>query len=118
MEKKKVLLLDDSKFILSYYTQHLKEYGFESFAANNHTVAEDLLKQENDIACILLDYEMPDIMGYEFCERLKLDEKYKNIPVIILTANDEDKHLFKAIDAGADDFICKKIDLKILVYNN
>jgi len=64
---------------------------------------------------IILDLMLPRVDGYKICRMLKFDEKYKNIPIIILTARvqDEDKKL--GIEVGADAYITKPFNVQILL---
>jgi two-component system alkaline phosphatase synthesis response regulator PhoP len=57
---------------------------------------------------------MPEMDGYEVCEKLKKDPMTKNIPVIILTAKDAVREKVKGLDIGADDYVTKPFNLKEL----
>jgi DNA-binding response OmpR family regulator len=58
---------------------------------------------------------LPKIDGYEVCRILKFDDKYKNIPIIILSALDQQEDREKAIGSGADSFFIKPFDLELLL---
>ena len=85
-------------------------------ATNGQEALDTLTSLEPDI--ILLDLRMPVMNGLELLEILKNDSKYSKIPVIIITANSEEKH--KALKLGANDFLAKPVDteeLKLRTYN-
>ncbi len=59
---------------------------------------------------ILTDYKMPDIDGVEFIERLRNNIKFRDIPIVIITALDDKAALYRALEAGATDFLVKPVD--------
>lgn len=74
------------------------------------------LGQEQDLALILLDVQMPDMDGYEVAELLRGEEQTRNIPIIFLTAAYKDhEHQLQAYDAGAVDYIEKPVDDQVLL---
>jgi CheY-like chemotaxis protein len=58
---------------------------------------------------ILLDIMMPKLSGYEVCQKLKKDERTKNIPILMVTALKDPGDIEKAVNAGADDFLSKPV---------
>ena len=64
---------------------------------------------------IILDLMIPKINGFEVCRMLKFDDKYKDIPVVILSALDQQQDREKAIENGADAYFIKPFDLELLV---
>jgi CheY-like chemotaxis protein len=79
--------------------------------------AEGLLKAENEKPdTILLDIKMPEMDGYEVCDRLKSNEQTKHIPVIMISAiRTESEDLVKGLSSGADAYLAKPIDEHVLV---
>jgi len=71
----------------------------------NRTRLEEL---EPDV--ILLDVMMPELDGFEVCQRIKADERWQHIPVILVTALDTQADLVRGLDAGADDFLAKPVN--------
>ena len=103
---RKILVTDDSPTILEILKSVLVEEGYEVIAAADGQQALDLARAENP-DLIILDLMLPKIDGYKVCRMLKFDEKFKNIPIIMLTARakDDDEKLGKEV--GADAYLRK-----------
>lgn len=101
-----VLIVEDESAIREMLLFALQQADFDIFEAENAEEAMDALSKET-IDIILLDWMMPGISGIELCRRLKKDNKYKMIPIIMLTAKAEEDDKIKGLDAGADDYLTK-----------
>ena len=100
---KKILLIEDDNGIQTTIKYYLQTEGFIVETASR--VKEGLEKvNNNSYNIILLDINLPDGTGYYFYKKLKEE---KNIPVIFLTALDEEKDIVKGFELGADDYITK-----------
>ena len=100
---KKILLIEDDNGIQATIKYYLQTEGFIVETASR--VKEGLEKlNNNSYNIILLDINLPDGTGYYFYKKLKEE---KNIPVIFLTALDEEKDIVKGFELGADDYITK-----------
>lgn len=98
---KKILLIEDHNLIVKSLTLSLsKKYNLVSA----QSIKEALRIDFSDIDLILLDIGLPDGSGMDLYKQIKL---YKDIPVIFLTANDEEETIVKAFDMGADDYLTK-----------
>ncbi|WP_159737845.1 HD domain-containing phosphohydrolase [Vibrio atypicus] len=104
---KKVLVVDDDPTNLQVLRQVLKNHFETIFATSGSKCIELAKKYHPDI--ILLDVMMPDMNGYETCQKLKLDSETSNIPVIFVTAMSEVVDETKGFDVGAVDYILKPI---------
>lgn len=110
----RVLIVDDSMVVQSYFETLLHEAGFtdimlaksasEAFAALRFHLPDG---DPCNVDLILMDVVMPDMNGIEACRLLKSDERFRDIPVIIVTAAEEFDNLHEAFDAGAIDYIAK-----------
>lgn len=107
--KYKVLVVDDEKDIVDLLKYNLeKENEFEVTTAYNGKEALDAVQNEKpDI--ILLDIMMPELNGFEVCKRLKSDPSNAKIPVIFLTAKENEIDEIVGLEIGADDYIQKPI---------
>jgi PleD family two-component response regulator len=101
----KVFLVDDVEYSLVRTKQHLKD-NFTVYSLDSSPKMFELLKKvEPDV--ILMDINMPVIDGYEAIKLLKADEQYAEIPVIFLSANDDEESIIKGISLGAADYVSK-----------
>ena len=112
MDKIRVLAVDDEPFNLD-----LIEAAFALTDNVEITNAEDGfqalgLMAENDYDVVLLDISMPRLNGIEVLEKIREDERLKQLPVLMVTANPEKKH--EALSKGASDFIAKPYDIEEL----
>lgn len=112
---KRILVVDDEPDILALTTLRLKKTGYEVIEAIDAEEALAILeKQSCDL--ILLDLLLPKMQGDELCKKLKNDEKFKNIPIILFTASGFLSSLpKKIIETGADDFIIKPFEAQELL---
>ena len=107
---KKILVVDDEPDILDLATVRLKKNGYEIIEAID---AEEAMKivQKAPPDLILLDLLLPKMQGDELCKKLKSDDRYKNIPIILFTASAIRPSLPGNIEAmGADDCILKPFE--------
>ncbi len=113
----KILIADDSATDLEYIKEILKETGHELITAMDGEEAEQKARTEN-IDLIILDVIMPKKNGYQVCRDLKKDEKFKNIPIIMVTSKSQESDKFWGMRQGADEYITKPfepIDLLLAV---
>jgi two-component system, sensor histidine kinase and response regulator len=109
-----ILIVDDNKITLKLLRKYLEANGFEvEEAYDGIDCLEKVDKRSPD--AIVLDVMMPRLDGYETVKRLKEQKVTNQIPVIIVTALNDVSNQIKSIDAGADDFLSKPIEEKLLI---
>jgi diguanylate cyclase (GGDEF)-like protein len=101
-----ILIVDDIADNLRVLSASLTERGYQVRCAKNGAMAL-ITAQKNPPQLILLDIKMPDMDGYQVCEKLKADEVTKNIPIIFLSALDDVFDKVKAFSIGGADYITK-----------
>ena len=107
----KLLIADDEIKIREVIREYGKLYGYEVREASDGEEAIRMVENE-DFDCVILDIMMPNLDGYSACRNIK---KIKNVPVIILSARqDEDDKLY-AFDLGIDDYVTKPFSPKELM---
>lgn len=110
-DKYSVLYIEDNKELLDFVSYKFSsEYNF--YASDGTNAIERALELVPDI--IICDLNLPDKNGYQICEFLKKDLLTSHIPILILTASDEQDSYLKALESGADIFLTKPFDLKVL----
>jgi signal transduction histidine kinase/DNA-binding response OmpR family regulator/CHASE3 domain sensor protein len=112
---KKILLTDDDMRNVFALSKILRERGMEVIKAENGKNALEVLSRNPDIDLILMDIMMPEMDGYEAIKKIRLQEKFKNLPIIALTAKAMKDDKQKCIDAGANDYITKPVDVERLL---
>lgn len=108
-EKKRILAADDAKLLLTMVKDILEGGGYEVITASDGLEALNKARSENP-DLIILDIEMPKMPGYHVCRMLKFDEQFKHIPIVMLTARDEEKDRLTGLKTGADVYITKPVD--------
>jgi signal transduction histidine kinase len=111
----KILLVDDNDNNLLSMEVALENDNYLFFKATSGREALRVLLKEEDFSLILLDVKMPIMDGYETAELIYQRDKFKDIPIIFITAHDyEEAAMFKGYQAGAVDFIRKPFNQEIL----
>ena len=102
----KILVADDEIHITTLLKITLEMHGYTVMVANDG--AEALEKVEADLPdLVLLDIKMPQMNGWQVCEKLKSDERTKNIPVLILTNFGQKEKIDQCLNLGAEDYLIK-----------
>ena len=100
---RKILLVEDNEIIVKGLKYLLEQEKFDIKIAKNIVEAKTMIKKQK-FDLYLLDITLPDGDGYEICQYVK---KQKDVPVIFLTAKDEELNVVQGLDMGADDYIIK-----------
>ncbi|MFV8353967.1 response regulator [Flavobacterium sp. XS2P14] len=112
---KKILLVDDDMRNIFALSKILQEREIVVIKSENGKNALEMLEQHPDIDLVLMDIMMPEMDGYEAMKRIRSQIKFKRLPVIALTAKAMKDDKQKCIDAGANDYITKPIDVDRLL---
>lgn len=110
----KILVVDDDSSNLKLIAMILDNYKYDYITAiNGFEALEKVQTYEPDL--ILLDIMMPDIDGYAVCKQIKENEKFEHIPIIMITALADKSSRIKGLEAGANDFLTKPVDMTELI---
>ncbi len=114
-----ILLVEDSPNVLELTKEFVKELGFEKiYTARDGSEALDRIRlmhqRGGKFDLVISDWEMPKMDGLMLLKKIRQNETLKNIPFIILTANDKKEHVLKAVQAGTNNYIVKPVDPETL----
>jgi two-component system phosphate regulon response regulator PhoB len=110
----KILIVEDEPDIRSTLEYNLHRDNFQTESVGNLLDAEKILSTTN-ISLILLDLMLPDGSGLDLCRKLKADQSTSSIPIIILTAKDDEVDKVVGFELGADDYVTKPFSVRELI---
>jgi len=116
MVNKKILIADDNQMnreLLGDVLERFKPMGVEVLYAVNGFQAWEMAQKEKP-ALLFLDLMMPDMTGYEVTRKIKADETLKDTHIIVVSARTEQEDGKQAEEAGADDYITKPYDIRVI----
>jgi serine phosphatase RsbU (regulator of sigma subunit) len=113
MTNQKILIVDDEPFNVDYLEQELEESDYETISAVNGQDALDKVQSESP-DLILLDIMMPLMDGFEALSHLKANPATRDIPVIVISANNDLRSVVKGIQLGAEDYLPKPFEPVLL----
>jgi len=112
---KKILLVDDDMRNIYSLTNALEEEGLHCVTADNGKTALDVLRQDDSIDLVLMDVMMPEMDGYEATEEIRKIERFRNLPIIALTAKAMKEDREKCFAVGMSDYISKPVNVEQLL---
>ena len=111
MSRETILVVDDEQNIIELVRLYLEQEGFRVEAANTGKAALEKIKTV-DPALLVLDLMLPEIDGWEVCRRVRANS---DLPIIMLTARDDDVDKIVGLEIGADDYMTKPFNPRELV---
>jgi two-component system, OmpR family, alkaline phosphatase synthesis response regulator PhoP len=112
--KKNIFVVEDEEDILDLMRHHLTKEGYGVATATNGLEAvKAILRKPPDL--VLLDLMLPGLDGLEVCRQLKKDPKTLEVPILMVTAKDEESDVVTGLELGADDYIVKPFRMKELI---
>ena len=112
--KPRILIVDDESDLVSVLRMGLEIEGFEVIDAADGEAGLRLAQREKP-DLVVLDLMLPKIDGYKVCRTLKFDERYRTLPIVVLSARSGEQDKKLALDMGADAFVSKPYDMGELV---
>ena len=109
-----ILVVEDEPDINKTVSYNIANEGLKPLSALNLTEAESYISS-NNISLIILDLMLPDGSGLDFCKKLKSSNAYRDIPIIIVTAKDDEVDKVVGFELGADDYVTKPFSVRELM---
>ena len=109
---RKILVVDDTRNVQLLISDFLGSQDFEVLLASDGEEALEIVRSNNTLDLILLDIMMPNMDGYQFISQLR---KESDLPVIMITAKQQETDIIRGFDLGADDYITKPFRLRELL---
>ena len=112
-KKPRILIVDDEAFNVDYLEQELEDLNYETITAvNGRDALEKMASASPDL--VLLDIMMPIMDGYAVLQKVKADPVMRNIPIIVISANNDLQSVVKGIKLGAEDYLPKPFEPTLL----
>jgi two-component system chemotaxis response regulator CheY len=111
----KVLVVDDSRAIRGIISKHLVALGFEVLEASGGVEALTQLKHLGRDDLVLLDWNMPEMNGFDVLRRIRTEREYDELRVMMVTTESEMNQVARALDAGANEYLMKPFNREALV---
>ncbi|MFN2363949.1 MAG: response regulator [Halarsenatibacteraceae bacterium] len=111
---KKILAVDDEENIRELLKYNLEKEDYQVVLADRGDQVINILEAEN-IDLIILDLMLPGIDGLSLCKKIKSDERFKKLPIIMLTARTEEIDRVVGLEMGADDYVSKPFSMRELI---
>jgi len=110
----RILVVDDEPFIVETLRFALEKAGYVCLVAYDGEEALRIAREENP-DLIVLDIMLPKLNGFQVCRMLKFDERYRHIPIVMLTARAQERDRLLGKETGADDYLTKPFEFPELL---
>jgi two-component system chemotaxis response regulator CheY len=110
----RALIVDDSRAIRGIIGKMLREMGFEIVEAGHGVEAMHRLKEVGAVDVMLVDWNMPEMNGYDFLRNVRSNPGYANIPFMMVTSETEMTQMSKALEAGANEYVMKPFTKEVI----
>jgi len=111
----KALVVDDSRAMRRIIAKLLIELGFEVHEAATGLEALTLAETVDGLSLVLLDWNMPEMDGRAVLERMRADERFADLPIMMVTTESEMEQVEVALNAGASEYLMKPFDRQALL---
>ncbi len=111
----RALVIDDSRAVRSIIRNILREIGIEVVEAGNGREALEQMQQDQDFELLLVDWNMPEMNGYEFLCAVRADRAYDAVRILMVTSEAQTEQVNRALRAGANEYLMKPFNKDVLV---
>jgi phosphate regulon transcriptional regulator PhoB len=111
---KKILIVEDEHDVIKLLKYNLEKEGFRvNYTTDGSLALAEIRRDEPDL--IILDLMLPGLDGLEICRQIRRNEKYSTLPLLMLTARDEESDRVVGLEMGADDYVTKPFSMRELI---
>ena len=111
----KILVVDDSSTMRRIIKNTLQRLGYEDILEAEHCVqAWEILDSTQNVQVLITDWNMPEMNGLELVKKVRSDERYKDIPIIMVTTEGGKAEVITALKAGVNNYIVKPFTPQVL----
>lgn len=110
----KILIAEDNPMWSTLLARNAEQWQFDPVVASNGKQALEILEQDESICMAILDWQMPEMTGIEVCSKIKSDSDRPFTYVVMLTNRDAKDDVVAGLDAGADDYLTKPVEMVVL----
>ena len=111
-----IMVVDDSPTVVKFVSFTLRSTGYKVMTAcDGMDALEKLSSSENEVALIITDLNMPNVDGYELIKTLRENQKYIDVPIIILSSEEEEKDKKLGSEVGASSYLVKPFKPPVLM---
>jgi len=110
----RALIADDDPVAAVAVSRSMSNWGFETTIVHDGLAAWDHLNSDHPPSLAVIDWEMPGLEGPELCKRVRSVDARAHLYIVLLTARNSSTDLIAGLDAGADDYLIKPVDLNEL----
>jgi two-component system chemotaxis response regulator CheY len=111
----RALVIDDSRTVRIIIGTILREVGIEVHEAGNGLEALEVLKHIPDIELLLVDWNMPEMNGFDFVCNVRSQRDYDKVRILMVTSEAQGEQVTRALNAGANEYLMKPFSKEILV---
>jgi two-component system, chemotaxis family, chemotaxis protein CheY len=109
------LVIDDSRAVRMIIGQILREIAIEVIEAGNGVEALEQMKRHPDVELLLVDWNMPQMNGFDFVRAVRSERAYDSVRILMVTSESQLEQVNKALNAGANEYLMKPFNKDILV---
>lgn len=102
-----LLVVEDNEDMISLLTHFLSREGYKILAARDGIEAVQALQRESEIDLVILDYMLPHMDGLQIVKHIRDDAHWNATPILMLTAQSDERNIVRTLDAGANDYVTK-----------
>lgn len=103
----RALIVDDSRAMRTILKRILVDLGFDSLEAAHGKEALQCLNEQGPVDLALVDWNMPEMNGFEFVKAVRADARFNDVPLLMVTTESEQRGVLSALEAGANEYVMK-----------